>query len=316
MSRQPRAFTLVELLVVIGIIAVLIGILLPTIGAARRQAAITKCSSNQRQLVLACMMHANEHRGYFPLAGELQVKFSFNWDGMPTGLQDSTRGRYTYAKWPDIGTFAIVPLPGAIAGYLGYRNLDFSDVNKLDQQLNDRHAGVWKMFMCPATESFNYERSGVDATTPFNQGNMMSIVNYGSPSAAWSTNTDFAINEGALGFNHDQKYASRRMAGNLARTKNTSQLMLFADGLPGTAAAYPSWAKDPWILFRPALMGTGPVTLSDALAKNSKVEDPAQSARFDLTRHRGKMNVAFADGHVELLRIEPGELSRSYLVPK
>ena len=64
--RKRSAFTLVELLVVIGIIALLISILLPALQRAQRHARMAACLSNQRQLVLALMMYAGENQGYLP----------------------------------------------------------------------------------------------------------------------------------------------------------------------------------------------------------------------------------------------------------
>jgi len=64
--KRHSAFTLVELLVVIGIIAVLIGILLPVLSSARRTARDTACASNMRQLCTAFIMYANEFKGKYP----------------------------------------------------------------------------------------------------------------------------------------------------------------------------------------------------------------------------------------------------------
>jgi prepilin-type N-terminal cleavage/methylation domain-containing protein/prepilin-type processing-associated H-X9-DG protein len=60
------AFTLVELLVVIGIIALLISILLPTLGRANEHARRVKCMAGMKQIGLAAVMYCNDNRGFMP----------------------------------------------------------------------------------------------------------------------------------------------------------------------------------------------------------------------------------------------------------
>jgi prepilin-type N-terminal cleavage/methylation domain-containing protein len=97
---NQRGFTLVELLVVIGIIALLISILLPAINSARRQAGSAACLSNVRQMMAATLMYANDNKNTLPDA---------TFDNMPSlgnvpNSAYSPRGR-ELAEWSPITFF-------------------------------------------------------------------------------------------------------------------------------------------------------------------------------------------------------------------
>jgi prepilin-type N-terminal cleavage/methylation domain-containing protein/prepilin-type processing-associated H-X9-DG protein len=101
--RREKAFTLIELLIVISVISLLMAVLMPTLAAARSRGRALACKSNLRQLLLAGIGYATENDGaYVPAASDM-------WDN--AGLH-RWHGRRDTREHP------FDPLRGPLAGYL------------------------------------------------------------------------------------------------------------------------------------------------------------------------------------------------------
>jgi prepilin-type N-terminal cleavage/methylation domain-containing protein/prepilin-type processing-associated H-X9-DG protein len=98
-SRRRQAFTLVELLVVIGIIALLISMLLPALNRARESAKTVQCASNMRQIGIACRMYAEANKSAVPPGNAMPADRGPDW--IPGVAAGTATGEYT-APWTSL----------------------------------------------------------------------------------------------------------------------------------------------------------------------------------------------------------------------
>jgi len=288
MMRQfgRGAFSLLEVLVVIALIAILISVLIPTFSRIRRQADLTVCASNLRQIGAAIHARAAERGGYAPLAGTIIVPASVQGGAMlSAALGDAGRTRYDYVPH-DGGTTGevIASLHVALARHLGVGTAIHSAYIPPPELISR-----WEVFTCPAaaprypmSSTFTIQIEGSYALNVMQQVPM-----------------DFALNDAVFG------YGPGRLSGKLSKIGKPSATLLLADAAP--LPVFEHIGSSVPLFWSPATMASRPLTLYDAFAENGRVTS-AQKL-FDPQRHRKRANVLYADGHVGATSLDPSGLS-------
>ncbi len=330
---RQKAFTLVELLVVIGIIALLVGLLLPSLAGARRAAQRTSCLSKLHQIGVGMQVHASLHHGYFPIAGLLPSLSSY-------GLGDPDQVKYDYTN----GTTPVLKDPDGVQRIWNLRNICNalavvmgSDPTK---ESSSDSASFSKYFICPSQASDPSQIANNPARV--NPWQFCTDNAFASGSTYYSDfPTSYIWNEYVVGFPSEggtfDAYAAvsdwnpkPRLRGN-SNVPHADKVLEACDGFPTLQCL-----RFPYISNLP--LGTvvntgvpedanipgplGPITLDRAFNcdQNESGSPPnylfaGNDDSFDKMRHQGKINVLYCDGHGEVKSLSTGDLKTVWITP-
>jgi len=283
MSRLRRTgFTLVELLVVIGIIALLIGILMPSLTAARRQANSIKCMAALKEIGSGFQLYAANMRGYWPVARH---------DHNPAHPNEQLRlppGRSL--RWQD----RIVPyISGSPINLNSMTDLDASAVNNADIIARMQQTVLWG---CPEWRKRNDDL--LSTTDNFRSGYSMNVYtlmpeNSVAGRAYISTGTAFGNYFKATQW-----------------TKPTDRLLI-ADGVQdflqcGLRSPNSLTRSAVWYPFDTSLTNIQTAHIWFDTVRHGPPAATAQARKQDPYSGKRWINALFCDGHVQTVSIVEG----------
>ena len=264
--RRPRrglAFTLVELLVVIGIIAVLMSILVPTLSRVRKQADATKCAANLHGMVQAATMYTVTNRVYPPGRLEKLAPGQGQY-GLGDG-EDQYRPRWYELAGAQVKQFAC-------------------STPKANEDDTWTISNGW--FLCPTVQEWNNSRN-------YPYGYNYQFLGNARPKGGWATGSrswiNYPVPNSRIRAASDTVMIADSMG--TAVTKGKMQRQgYYADG-----------TKDPDAVCNKGYLLDPPRLTNDS--DRADVELPANYHSGPDARHSGKVNVAFCDGHVATMTI-------------
>jgi prepilin-type N-terminal cleavage/methylation domain-containing protein/prepilin-type processing-associated H-X9-DG protein len=295
-STFRRGFTLVELLVVIGIIAVLIGILLPVLNRVRQSAQAIQCQSNLRQWGMGFQMYVDENKGMLPLRvpdGTATEYFGPSpanpIPGYPAGLDDMS--------------IYFNAIPSRVVGKSYYQLLvaDAKGVNPLPA------AGGNNIFTCPAVQAADAVAGSGDTLYP---GAPDFYAQYGTDSTGillsattpglFKSNISYCYNKSLMNPPAATLAAPNPasvLSGKMSQLRPASSVVILTEKIsyPGEYlnATVQSWAANNGFL------GS---SINKTQGYTSKISQLKANWTTFAARHNGGGNLLFADGHVAFYR--------------
>lgn len=279
-TPRRHAFTLIELLVVISIIALLIGILLPALGAARNSARNAQCLSNIRGMGQSQFTFATDHNQHVQTSSSDTIWLPGAGPNWVQRYNDKFVGGTQAGRIKDWGS--------AIATYLGA-----SDANAF----SDADPKVSGTFVCPNDRG---QSDGDPAGPGYRIFNNITDSSQNQP-ISYAINADVT----SVIWNGSGRWTSGQIIdpaggpvaeGNLDRVSNSSEVMIFAEGgtrEPGGGQLIVQGD----VLFYSAANALGGLGTFQEIADSSEARKIPLEENENGDRHGDRVNMAFLDGH-------------------